>query len=244
VLPVLKINNNFAGGSPANAKVSIALSLAFKSKESNMNANQNRRVDIKNIVAILLLLVLCAMANITFAATDAKEGIVLQGNILKVLFNGKYKELKRGDFYGYGWLDDHRIFVAYQQEGWAEAIINADVIDLKKSRVKKLGTIRDAHGETNFSVNSRTGEVVFNAFSGGAADPESGILKHAIKLIIFDGNSGAYRIETIKENIDCIDVLWVDDFTIGATLLDEHKTFVTIPVPKQKLSTPIKGKVN
>lgn len=205
-----------------------------------MNTNQNRRVDIKNIVAMLLLLALCAMANITFAATDAKEGIVLQGKILKVLFNGKYKELKRGDFYGYGWLDDHRIFVAYQQEGWSEAIINADVIDLKKSRVKTLGTIRDAHGETNFAVNSHTGEVAFNAFGGGAVDPDIAILNYAIKLIIFDGNSSAYRIETIKENIDCIDVLWVDDATIGATLLDEHKTFVTIPVPRLKFN---QGKV-
>jgi hypothetical protein len=198
-----------------------------------MSRNQKCGVDIKSIMAMVLLLALGVMANTAFATPNAQKDIVLQGKVLKVLINGKYKVLKRGDFYGYGWLDDHRIFIAYQQEGYSEAIVHAEVIDLRKARVVKIDIELGANGETNFDVNSRTSEVVFNAFGEDKAGPEGGVT-YAIKLITFDRNSSAYRVETIKENIYCKDVLWVDDNTIGATLYDGKETFVKIPVPRQK----------
>jgi hypothetical protein len=198
-----------------------------------MSRNQKRGVDIKGIMAMVLLLALGVMANTTFATPNAQKDIVLQGKVLKVLINGKYKVLKRGDFYGYGWLDDHRIFIAYQQEGYSEAIIHAEVIDLRNARVVNIDVVFETHGETNFDVNSQTSEVVFNGYGEEKVGP-AGSTSTAIKLITFDRNSSAYRIEIIKENIDCKDVLWVDDNTIGATLYDGKETFVKIPVPRQK----------
>jgi hypothetical protein len=184
-----------------------------------MSRNQERGVDIKGIIAMALLLALCVMPNTTFADTpNAKKGIVLQGKVLKALFNGKYKELKRGDFYGYGWLDDHRVFVAFQQEGYSEAVINAEVIDLRESRVVKLGGIMEAHGDTNFDVNSHTSEIVFNAFGEGTVDPEGLNKEYVIKLISFKAQSDSYQVKTIKRNIDSRNVYWIDDNTIGATL--------------------------
>lgn len=198
-----------------------------------MSRNQKCGVDIKGIIAMALLLALCVMPNTTFAdTTNAQKGIVLQGKVLKVLFNGKYKELKRGDFYGYGWIDEHRVFVAYQQEGYSEAVVNAEVIDLLKSRVVKLGGILGAHGDTNFDVNSHTREIIYNAFGEEAVDPEGVNKEYVIKLISFKAQSDFYQVKTIKRNIDCRKIFWVDNNTIGATLNDGHETFVTIPVQR------------
>lgn len=40
--------------------------------------------------------------------------VVIHGRVLNAFTEGRYKEIKRAKiFYGYGWLDDHRVFVAY-----------------------------------------------------------------------------------------------------------------------------------
>ncbi len=184
-------------------------------------------IDMK-IIATVLLIAFGIVGNPSFADADAKTGIMLDGKTLKALFHGKYKVLKQGEFYGYGWLDDHRVFIAYQQEGYAEAIVDAEVVDLKKDKVSELGTIMEAHGESNFDVNSHTGQVVFNGFGDKAPD---GAFANVIRLMTFDKNSSAYNVETIKKNIDCTNVLWVNNNTVGATLNDGHGTHVTIPVP-------------
>ncbi len=179
-------------------------------------------------IAAVLLVALGLTVNSGFADTDAEKGLVLEGDTLKALFHGKYKVLKKGDFYGYGWLDDHRVFIAYQQEGYAEAIVDAEVVDLNSGKVSKLGTIMEAHGESHFDVNSRTRQVVFNAF--GDKVPR-GRISYVIRLMTFDQNSNAYTVETIRNNIDCASVVWVDDKTVRATLNDGHSTYVMIPVP-------------
>ncbi len=179
-------------------------------------------------IAAVLLIALWVAVNPAFADTEAKKGLVLEGNTLKALFHGKYKVLRQGDFYGYGWLDDHRVFMAYQNEDFGEAIVDAEVVDLNSGNVTKLGTIMEAHGESHFDVNSHTSQVVFNAF--GDKMPGGGI-SQVIRLMTFDKNSSAYTVETIKKNIDCANVVWVDDKTVGATLNDGNETHVTVPVP-------------
>lgn len=211
--------------------VDIRVFLNVNTKESKMRRNQKFCLDKRDFVTILFLIILCVMTSATFADTlSSRKDIILQGKILKVLLNGEYKELKRGDFYGYGWLDDHRIFIAFQQKGYSEAIINSEVIDLRKSKVIELGTIMEADGETNFDVNPNTSEVVFNGseLDKTGSDEFIGV----IKLMVFDAKNNKPSIETIKTKIDCKNVLWVDNNTIGATLFDKQGTFVTFPVPR------------
>lgn len=179
-------------------------------------------------IAAVLLIAFGLAANPAFADTEAQKGLVLEGNTLKAQFHGKYKVLRQGEFYGYGWLDDHRVFIAYQQEGYAEAIVDAEVVDLNSGKVTKLGTIMEAHGESHFDVNSRTSQVVFNAFGDKV---RGGVRSNVIRLMTFDKNGSTYTVETLKKNIDCANVVWVDDKTVRATLNDGHGTYVMIPVP-------------
>lgn len=155
---------------------------------------------------------------------------MLNGRTLNALYKGKLKLVKRGDFYGYGWLDDHRVFIAYQDTHTAEASVQGEVIDFEKSQVFKIGGIKDGHGDSKFTVNSHTREVVFNGW--GEPSDVAGHLEDVIKLITFEAQSNSYQLKTIKRNINCKSIYWIDDNTIGAIPYGEHKSPVIITIPR------------
>jgi len=119
------------------------------------------------LTAALLIMSLFAIPAYAVENSDTSKRLVLfQGFILHAYFDNKYVEVKRlspqsGIFYGYGWLDDHTVFIAYQREGYAEAIADFEVVDLLKKRTTKLDGIGGT-GESNFDVNPTTGEIIFS----------------------------------------------------------------------------------
>lgn len=179
-------------------------------------------------IAMLLIIGLSVAANTCFADADAVKDLVLEGKTLKARFHGELKVLRTGDFYGYGWLDDHRVFIAYQQEGYAEAIVDAEVVDLASGRRSELGTIMEADGESIFDVNSHTRQVVFN---GEDAAARGGTLSGIVRLMTFDPSGNGYHAKTLRKNIDCASVSWKDEHTIVATLNDGRDTQVVIQLP-------------
>ena len=205
-----------------------------------INKCEKSGVVIKAMLGIAGILIVNLFAVPTYAAGDsntAKRLILFQGFLLNAYFNDQYIEVKRlspkhAIFYGYGWLDDHRVFVAYQREGYAAAIADLEIIDLRQSRTTKLKNV-GAGGESNFDVNPSTGEVVFTT-------------DDAVKLLRVDAKTNAYRIEDVKNEF-CWGVFWIDSKTIGCKLvLKDGLKFVkySIPRPSDTGAKPASGTVS
>ena len=197
-----------------------------------MKQNQNCSIVIRKFTAIVLMVAFSVFANMSVAdAINSQEGLVLHGSTLTSLYNGKSRVVKRGDFYGYGWLDKHQVFVAFQDEDVGDAAVRAEIMDLRKSQVFELGYIKGAHGDSNFAVNSHTKEVIFNGF-GEVRDSE-GMRERVIKLISFSAQGNSYSIKIIKRNIACRNIYWINDNTIGALNAGDNNS-VTIPIQRDK----------
>jgi hypothetical protein len=132
--------------------------------------------------------------------------VLLQGRILNAYYNGKYKEVERANIiYGYGWLDQNRIFVAYQKPNTAEAVAILEVININTNEKVKIRTIGGA-GESHFDVNADTNKVVYNDSKG----------IHILN--IKDDNS--FDIDDVKETSNSWGVFWIDDQTIGTFVFE------------------------
>ena len=149
---------------------------------------------------------------ICFSTSTAVK--VIQDYNLMAYYNGEYKEIikESGGYYGYGLLDNDRIFVAMQPHGITAATAIVKTIDLKHQIEKRLFTI-DAAGETSFDINSTTKNIVFNDLDG-------------IKtLIIFKDNT--YKIRTVfKRGVDpavAFAPFWIDEYTIGFMYVKTYK---------------------
>lgn len=129
---------------------------------------------------------------------------VIQGSILYVYTEGKYEEVFRAEsfFYGYGLLDENRLFVAYQEKS-AEAVAIVKQINLTTKAVTDILEVGGA-GESHFDSNSKSSRIVFNDFEG-------------IKIIDCSLATEP-RIQLIKENVTGLTgfgVFWLNDSTIG-----------------------------
>lgn len=146
----------------------------------------------------------------------SKRLMLLHWFILKAYYKDNLVEVKRlkikgGHFYGYGWLDNDRVFVAYQDEGSAAAVAILEIIDLRDSNVTTLTRIGGV-GEARFDVNKSTGEVIY-------------ITGNEIKLIKINPNTGSYRDFPIIKNVKCWYVFWTDANTVGCSrknILTKH----------------------
>jgi hypothetical protein len=169
--------------------------------------NKCRFRGIIKAIAIVAIISNISLFAVPIYAQDnpSRRLILFQGSILHAYFDNKYVEVKRlspnGHFYGYGWLDDHTVFTAYQPEESAEAIANFEILDLRKGKTTKLDGIGGV-GESNFDVNPTTGEIVFN-------DGDD------LKLLKFNEKRNAYRIHEIKKKAACWAVFWIDSKTVG-----------------------------
>lgn len=190
-----------------------------------MAKNEKRAFGIKGIIVVSLALIATIVLSNTHASESdsisTKRLVLTQGRALNVYFEGQYREIKRAEIiYGYGWLDDHRVFVAYQQEGTGEAVAVLEVIDLRHSRTTKLTSFGGV-GESHFDVNFATGEVVYADSSG-------------VKLLKIDAKTNSYRVDDIKKNVECYGAFWVDNKTVGCLIfVGSNKTnFVKFPVAR------------
>jgi hypothetical protein len=94
-------------------------------------------------IALLLMLLIAIPGLSSENAVTSKRLVLFQGNILHAYLNNKYVEIKRLDpkdsFYGYGWLDDHTVFLAYQREGYAQAIADCARQEFMIPKSEKIG---------------------------------------------------------------------------------------------------------
>ena len=195
--------------------------------------NDKRVFGVKVVATVVMVFIVSLLSFFIDAAetnTSAlkRRLIVVQGRVLNAYFEGQYREIKRAKIiYGSGWLDDHRVFVAYQREGTGEAVAELEVIDLRQSRTTKL-TGFGGVGESHFDVNSSTGEVVYADSSG-------------VKLLRIDAKTNSYKIDVIKKidilkkDVYCYGAFWIDNKTVGClNFVDVNKTnFVKFPVQKK-----------
>lgn len=142
--------------------------------------------------------------------------ILVQGRVLNAYYNGSYKVIKRADsFYGYGWIDTSRVFVAYQPKEEAEAFAKLELINIDSMNATKLTTIGGA-GESYFDVNPETHEVVFNDSEG-------------IKILSISNNS--FRIRIVNSDAKSWGAFWVNSNTIGYLHYEKgNEKFVKVKV--------------
>ena len=158
------------------------------------------------LVTILMMSLIVSPVHAVDKPEKPKRLVLFQGFVLLAYFNDKYVEVKRlspehAIFYGFGWLDDHTVFTAFQHGGSAEAIADFEIVDLRKGRTTKLDGMGGV-GESNFDVNTATGEIVFN-------DGDD------LKLLKLNEKKNAYRIQEIKKGAACWAVFWIDSKTVG-----------------------------
>ena len=183
---------------------------------------QNDRI---RAVVTILLFVRILFAVPGFAADEpdvSKRLILIQGTTLIAYFEGRYQDVKRDKiFFGYGWLDNHRVFVAYSETSRSEAVADLEVIDLRQLRTTKLMRIGGV-GESHFDVHPSTGEVVYDDSSG-------------IYLLRIDAKTNSYKIVDIKKDVDCHIAFWVNNKTVGCFLFKNGKmNLMKFPVPELK----------
>ena len=180
-----------------------------------------------NVAIGLVVTLMATSPSASVAYADGGSGVskrlvLFQGFILNAYYNDQYVEVKRldvnGTIYGYGWVDDDTVFVAYQRPNQAEAVVDVDLINLRQLRTTKQ-KILGAGGESNFDVNPSTGEVVFNT-------------DDAVKLLKFDTKTNSHRIDVISSGF-CWGVFWIDSKTVGCKLVEKDKLkFVKYAVPQ------------
>ena len=179
----------------------------------------------KIVFGLAMILVVSLITSAVYAAGESstsKRLILFQGFILNAYHNDQYVEVKRldvnGRFYGFGWVDDDTVFVAYQRPNHVEAVVDVELINLRQLRTTKQ-KILGAGGESNFDVNPSTGEVVFNT------DDD-------VKLLKFDTKTNSHRIDVISSGF-CWGVFWIDSKTVGCKLAEKDKLkFVRYAVPQ------------
>ncbi len=174
--------------------------------------------------AINILVILSIGLYLNSALAEAEESLItnenrlvdFQGFILMAYFNGKYIEAKRlspdGTIYGYGWLDNNRVFVAYQNPNTAEAVSDFDIVNLKTSTSITLDGI-GAVGESNFDVNKTTGRIIFSH-------------NNNINELVISEDSKSYEIIALhkfKEFDYCWAIFWVNNETVGCQLIHNNK---------------------
>lgn len=197
-------------------------------QSSNMKMDGIRNyVDRFKITLMVTLIGITTLNTMSVNAGDdpsrASDRLILfQGFILSAYYNDHYIEVKRlhpghATFYGYGWYDDHRVFVAYQPEVTGEAVAEIEIIDLRLSKTTKLGSIGGV-GESNFDVNPSTGEIVYSTDNG-------------INLLRIDDKTNSLRVENVKKDVFCWGTFWIDNQTIGCKLIEKDKgTFIKYQV--------------
>jgi hypothetical protein len=164
------------------------------------------------VIAICIVILLLYYMNFMHCYDKKSEIngrlILVQGTVLSAFYDNTYKIIKRADtFYGYGWIGNGEIYVAYQPTGYAEAYAVIEVIDFKSSKTVKVTTIGGA-GDSNFDINKITKKIVYNDTDG-------------IKVLTIKNHS--FDIKTIKSDPDAWGPFWLNVNTIVYMHADKER---------------------
>ncbi len=168
-----------------------------------------------------IFFLICLLLVSVFGSCANNEGnrlIVIQGIALNAYYKGKYRTIWRAElFYGYGWIDGDRVFVAYQPREFSDARAIIKIVDLKTEKTIDIHEI-GAAGESNFDSNPITHEIVF---TDTIPDVNLRALSCIRLITIHDDNT--YAIKTIKTGGSPWAVFWIDKDTIGYLESDEKE---------------------
>lgn len=188
------------------------------------------------IVALMLTAIIIAIPfGVRAELQESRRLVLFQGFILLAYYDNQYFEVKRldptqGRFYGYGWLDKDKVFVAYDLEQQGEAIADMEIIDLRQSKIVKLQAIGGV-GESRFDVNTSRGEVIYSKESG-------------IRLVSIETDLNKYQIYDYAKDVFCWAAFWVNDNTVGCRVYDDKSekfVFKKYPIPSLEVIKKTKG---
>lgn len=182
------------------------------------------------VLVITLCIVVVASLVVPFAKSSgvqpsSKRLILFQGTVLSAYYDDRYVEVKRldparGMFYGYGWIGDGKVFVAYQDENEITAIANIEIVDLVDASRTKLANVGGV-GESLFDVSDQNGDVVYST-------------ETEIRIMRFNPEENSYSTSILKQGVFCWGAFWVDAKTVGCNLMDNGGSkFVKYDVKSQ-----------
>jgi len=188
-----------------------------------MNRNMRHKADYKIMLGLVILSLMGT--SVAWVAAAPKPGmanrLVRVPMSLNVYFDGQYRTIKHAyTFFGYGWLDNHHVFVATQRHDRIAAPAALEVINLrtwKAARLKGLGNATYARGEANFAVNRTSGEIVVGGHSN-------------LQFMKLDLKTSTYRLATIKSG-PCWSAFWINARTVGCLHLGQQETLMRFTVP-------------
>lgn len=164
-----------------------------------------------NIFALNFVFI--SMASACGENHDGRLVQVMGGSMLATYYGGQFKEIAYSKiFYGYGWVDEERVFVAYQDDKFAEAAAVIKILNLKTMKHTILGEVGGA-GETNFDVNATTPEVVYSDM-------------HGVKLLKFNSDN-SYKGALLSAK-SCYGVFWLSDNQVACVVSGKEKLDIEI----------------
>ena len=162
-----------------------------------------------HFIALLSFMILLYPHNGYTQTTIIK---VFQNYKLIVYVDGEYREIIKESkgFYGYGILDENRIFIAYQPYESSGALAVVMVHNLKEKKNKILFKVSNA-GETSFDINNASKKIVYT-------DPDG------IKVLTIhkDNSYTVTKVFSLEASASAASFpFWIDEKTIGFTCSDE-----------------------
>jgi len=156
---------------------------------------------------ISVVIIIFIFSSVVKANNITTKFILLQGMYLSLYENNKIIDIKRAEIiYGYGFINESEVFVAYQSPGYAEAIAIIEIVNVKTKKRKIITTIGGA-GEAYFDANKATGEILFNDSDG-------------INIITISTDS-SFKIHKLNNTKGLFTPFWIDALTIGAIKYDK-----------------------
>ncbi len=160
----------------------------------------------KNLLVFLIIFCLNVFSCNSYA-DYANRLILIRGTMLNAYYNDTYKTIKWAEtIYGFGWISKSKVFVAYQDPKFTEAVAILEVIDLGENITTKLNSIGGV-GESNFDINPDTGYVAYNDSDG-------------VHVLVLNENYSLSTHDVFKSE-NTSGVFWLDTKTIGMTIFNK-----------------------
>ncbi|MCW8965559.1 MAG: hypothetical protein OQK82_02565 [Candidatus Pacearchaeota archaeon] len=151
--------------------------------------------------------ILVILAMLLYSLSISAENRLFQSTygVLSGYHNNSYKIISRGQyFYGYGFIDNNRAFIASQPNNFEEAIAVLEIYDFKTNEKHKILEVGGV-GESNFDINPSNGSIIFNDSEG-------------LKIMKIDTKNNA-SINTIIKSKIIVAPFWVNGNEVGYTEL-------------------------
>jgi hypothetical protein len=176
------------------------------------------------VLAVLLLEI--------FSTAAFGQSLKLDGTTLYYQQGGKSLPIRKleakTDFYGFDLMDKTHVFIAYQMQGYAEAVAVMAIYDVETGKEQKIGELGGA-GESHFTYNRENKLVLYNIDDGmyalEIADPRAGSFAKPVLILRQPAGKSFYNPS------------WIDARTFRYEAIDSrsgHTTIKSFTLPDSK----------